>query len=279
MRDVTSALEPHGTLASIRLVRKESSPGSAFVTFTEASAAEMILSRTSGQKGIVSELALSQNPIVINGTPVLVTRPVTREELAERRIKKDPRHLHLATEGHIVDGDPSAEGVPPEEMEKRRKLYANKMKKLEDVNFSVSETRLSVHNIPDNFGPGRLRKIFAVAPKRYARAHPDDPNYRFLRRSSPHITEVRIIEGQRGVGFLEFSDHLHALAALRQVNNNPTYFDDRRLIVEFALISSAVKKKLKEKAALKLRRIQGLAPENVSRITFPDDEEEEEYEE
>ncbi len=37
-------------------------------------------------------------------------------------------------------------------------------------------------------------------------------------------------------GFVEFSDHFAALAALRQLNNNPAVFSkDSRPIVEFAI--------------------------------------------
>jgi len=38
----------------------------------------------------------------------------------------------------------------------------------------------------------------------------------------------------KGFGFVEFQEHAHALAALRQLNNNPTYFGAaKRLMVEF----------------------------------------------
>lgn len=40
----------------------------------------------------------------------------------------------------------------------------------------------------------------------------------------------------KGFGFVEFSEHRHALAALRQLNNNPTVFTaERRPIVEFSV--------------------------------------------
>jgi hypothetical protein len=38
------------------------------------------------------------------------------------------------------------------------------------------------------------------------------------------------------MGFVEFAEHSHAIAALRELNNNPTIFSkDRRPIVEFAI--------------------------------------------
>ena len=40
----------------------------------------------------------------------------------------------------------------------------------------------------------------------------------------------------RGIGFVEFEEHEHALAALRTLNNNPEVFGKaRRPIVEFAV--------------------------------------------
>ena len=40
----------------------------------------------------------------------------------------------------------------------------------------------------------------------------------------------------RGIGFVEFDAHEHALACLRQLNNNPGVLSgQRRLIVEFAI--------------------------------------------
>lgn len=40
----------------------------------------------------------------------------------------------------------------------------------------------------------------------------------------------------QGMGFLEFEKHDHAVACLRQLNNNPNAFThDRRPIIEFAI--------------------------------------------
>jgi len=46
---------------------------------------------------------------------------------------------------------------------------------------------------------------------------------------------------------VEFSEHAHALAALRQVNNNPSYFGNRRPIVEFSIENVLMLKKRNEK--------------------------------
>jgi len=45
----------------------------------------------------------------------------------------------------------------------------------------------------------------------------------------------------KGIGFVEFMDHSHALAAIRQLNNNPAPFGrERRPIVEFAIENAKV---------------------------------------
>ena len=57
----------------------------------------------------------------------------------------------------------------------------------------------------------------------------------------------------KGFGFVEFQEHAHALAALRQLNNNPTYFGAaKRLMVEFALENVLVLRKRDER----MKRIQ-----------------------
>ena len=61
----------------------------------------------------------------------------------------------------------------------------------------------------------------------------------------------------KGFGFVEFQEHAHALAALRQLNNNPTYFGAaKRLMVEFALENVLVLRKREER----MKRIQEVCP-------------------
>ena len=53
----------------------------------------------------------------------------------------------------------------------------------------------------------------------------------------------------KGMGFVEFTEHAHAIAALRELNNNPSVFSkDRRPIVEFAIEDVKILK-LREKRA------------------------------
>jgi nucleolar protein 4 len=104
-----------------------------------------------------------------------------------------------------------------------------------DTNSKVTRTRLAVFKLPVTAWTGQIGKIFAVAPKKYGSAHKQEAIAREILGKAVRITEVRTIEGQDGLAFLEFTEHVHALAALRQVNNHANYFEDRRLIVEFAV--------------------------------------------
>lgn len=63
----------------------------------------------------------------------------------------------------------------------------------------------------------------------------------------------------KGLGFVEFAEHQHALVALRQLNNNPAAFTkDRRPIVEFAVENAKILKK-REANLEKQRRSVGAA--------------------
>lgn len=72
----------------------------------------------------------------------------------------------------------------------------------------------------------------------------------------------------KGFGFVEFQEHAHAMAVLRQLNNNPTYFGAaKRLTVEFALENALVLRKREER----LKKVQeklGTTPgERASKAT------------
>ncbi|KAK6121458.1 hypothetical protein DH2020_044804 [Rehmannia glutinosa] len=114
-------------------------------------------------------------------------------------------------------------------------LHEDKMAKLRSPNFRVSRTRLIVYNVPKTMQEKNLKKLFMDAV--ISRAT----------KQKPAIRQIKILqdskkgkEGEkrrpRGVAFLEFTEHQHALVALRVLNNNPDTFDpEHRPIVEFAL--------------------------------------------
>lgn len=95
--------------------------------------------------------------------------------------------------------------------------------KLASPNFVVSSTRLSVRNIPLAWNEAKLRDVFVAAVKeRASKAVPVAKQVKILKdaeRPGPD-GEPR----SKGFGFVEFTEHEHALCALRQLNNNPTAF-------------------------------------------------------
>jgi len=253
--DILSAIEPFGKIVRIALSKKMNKEGdaveyqSAFLTYDDPEVAKRLLEYGSNEnKGkLVSEKLLSEKVIKILDEPVLILEKKTREELAQQNTKVDKRNLHLMYEGHITAENAVSMGVPPEEMAKRQKLFKDKQEKLIDTNFFFVPTRLCVMNVPDDIGTGRLRKIFAVAVNRYCRTHKKEEIVKEAAKNTVRITEVRQVPTQKGLFFIEFTRHDHALCALRQTNNNPDYFKDRRMIVEFAISSSFVLKDKKKK--------------------------------
>jgi len=78
-------------------------------------------------------------------------------------------------------------------------------------------------------------------------------------RAQPKMVQVKILKEDvggrsKGIAFVEFAEHEHALCALRQLNNNPTTWGkDHRPIVEFAIDNV---KALKIREARHLRQQQ-----------------------
>ncbi|KAH0790666.1 RNA-binding protein 28 [Histomonas meleagridis] len=258
--------EQFGEITRICFVAKQNNPhtGSAFVDYATEESGQAVLEKSNSK--IESILVKDQN--------VLVIMAASRDEILEKMKPKDKRNIHLMYEGHITPDMEAAEGVPEAEMAKRKKLWERKQAKLADDNNKISPTRLAIFNAPPSASTLQIRKIFAVAPKKYARTHKNEELSKLIKQSSPKITDIRKVEGQEGVFFLEFTKHEHALGALRMVNNNPSYFPGRRLIVEFAIVNSFKTKARNEKQTLKkkLREERFERNEPPSKMIFDSDD-------
>jgi len=145
---------------------------------------------------------------------------------------EDRRNLYLAKEGEILAGTPAAEGVSDADMNKRNWLARRKAEMLQSPKFHVSRTRLIIYNLPKTMTINDVKKLCREAV--ISRAT----------RQNPVIRKVNILKNEkkgvqkhsRGVAFVDFQEHEHALVALRVLNNNPeTFGAERRPIVEFAL--------------------------------------------
>lgn len=230
--------------------------------------------------------------LMLDGRMLSLTRAVAKEdadrlttENSNERKKKDKRNMYLAYEGTINVNKMSEEELmlPKMDIEKRRRAIREKKEKLKNPMYFVSPLRLSVRNIASTVDDKKLKEIFrdaAIAGIREKNVDRAEVKLELLPKSDAVPVKVKMakivrdteavkVEGKearsRGYGFVEFAEHIHALAALRKVNNNPVFthfaaggskFDKKggaldenersRLIVEFALENHG-KLKLREK--------------------------------
>ncbi|MEW5317651.1 MAG: hypothetical protein WDW38_008933 [Sanguina aurantia] len=162
-------------------------------------------------------------------------RALVSSAVKVKSVGKDKRNMYLSKEGMIGEGSPAWTGMSSQDQMKRKRAQADKEAKLRSPNFMVSPTRLSIRNIPRTWGEKELKDAFmAGVVARATQAKPNVKQVKILRE-----TERLDADGlplSKGLGFVEFADPEHALAALRQLNNNPAAFTpDKRPIVEFAI--------------------------------------------
>ena len=155
------------------------------------------------------------------------------------------------------------EDLPPADRSKRERAFADKSTKLRSPLFFINPTRISIRNLGKHVNEAALKKLAfralqtgleqkLVTPKdavAHWRAAGDLAHSEVMRRATdinlavPPVDEKNVklsipsvfvdravTEGQKaadapskGFGFVEFTHHAHALAALRQLNNNPAY--------------------------------------------------------
>ncbi|KAM6581515.1 hypothetical protein CsatA_005289 [Cannabis sativa] len=206
--------------------------GTGFLKFKTEDAATAAVSAANAASGL---------GIVLKGRQLTVLKALDKKSAHEKEINKtknedlDQRNLYLAKEGLILEGTSAAVGVPASDMLKRQMLEKKKTTKLQSPNFHVSRTRLVIYNLPKTMNEKELKKLCIDAV--ISRAT----------KQNPVIKQVKIMKDMkkgkevakhhsRGVAFVEFSEHQHALVALRVLNNNPaTFGPDHRPIVEFAV--------------------------------------------
>ncbi|XP_056429071.1 RNA-binding protein 28 [Hyla sarda] len=243
--DLEELLLKYGNIKYVRIVLHpdtEHSKGCAFVQFVDKESAEKCLAAAKDDS--------ENGGLKLAGRKLFMDLAVSREEagkLRQKKVKKPTgtRNLYLAREGMIREGTKAAEGLSAEDIAKRARFEEIKRQKLKSQNIFVSKTRLCVHNIPKSVDDKQLRQLlFKAAGGEH----------------SVNIKECRVMRDMKGVGgnhkgqslgyaFVEFAEHEHALAALRQLNNNPDVFGPKkRPIVEFSL-EDLNKLKIKQRRA------------------------------
>lgn len=237
----------------------------------------------------LSALASGGNDgLTLDGRQLILSRAVSKvdaEHLADANARErrhlDKRNLYLAHEGTLnVNKITDAElELPKMDIDKRRRAIREKKLKLQNPMYFVSPLRLSVRNLSTALDDRQLKKLAHDAADAGLRANlvnSSEIKPELTSKGTPPIKVrmakiVRDMESakdgkeprSRGYGFVEFSDHSHALAALRHLNNNPKFTSyaagraasaeapdsaKSRLIVEFALENHG-KLKLREKRA------------------------------
>jgi nucleolar protein 4 len=123
----------------------------------------------------------------------------------------------------IEEGMPAAQGVSKGDMAKRKQVEHEKATKLRSPNFHVSTTRLALHNLPKDLMEKDLKELVIKAVKsRASKQHPVVKQVKILR---DEVKGMPSVGGRsRGAAFVEFTEHQHALVALRVLNNNPGLF-------------------------------------------------------
>ena len=166
---------------------------------------------------------------------------------AKRDGPRDNRNLYLASEGQVHEEGPAARGVSQTDIQKRRRAKEEQAMKLKNPNFFISKTRLQVRNVPLEMDQKQLKRVFFDAVKQRAtQANPRVTHAKLL--FDPTRPDANGKPRSRGIGFVEFAEHEHALAALRALNNNPTTFtSQRRPIVEFAVEDARAVRKLERR--------------------------------
>ncbi|KAK9767317.1 RNA recognition motif-containing protein [Basidiobolus ranarum] len=185
-----------------------------------------------------------------------------------QRQKEDKRNVYLMKEGVILADSPAAEGLSAAEVAKRTTSYAaRKQLLLRNPLLFISKTRLSIRNLPLKVDEVELRKLavqaiqkFKLEVQRSEREHLTESERAEGWQYLPRVKQAKVIRSKdridpatkkprsKGYGFIEYSTHAHALAALRFLNNNPDLFGDKkRLIVEFSVENFDVVKKRGER--------------------------------
>ncbi|XP_068319819.1 uncharacterized protein [Pyrus communis] len=206
--------------------------GSGFLRFTTKDGASSAVSAANAESG---------SGITLKGRQLTVLQALDKKSAHDKELnvaKKedlDHRNLYLAKEGLILEGTPAAKGVSASDMLKRQMAERSKMSKLQSPNFHVSKTRIVIKNLPKSMNEKELKRLCIDAVTSRAT------------KQKPFIRQIKFLEDvkkgklntknhSRGAAFVEFTEHQHALVALRVLNNNPeTFGPEHRPIVEFAL--------------------------------------------
>jgi len=214
-----------GRIVSVKLVfdKVTGNPrGSCFVQFDNTQSVSAVMDDTTS--------------LTINGRRLIVNVAINKREA--KRIEtdkrtKDTRNLYLAKEGVIMNEQEMSQ-LSPIELNRRIEAWKEKQAKLQNPNFHVSKTRLSLRNIPGFVRPNLLKQLFHDTAVRMRLKLKDTGNddgvFEF---AHPKLLQSKIVKKSR-FGFIEFREHSDALLVLRELNNtnNAEIFSRKNVAIE-----------------------------------------------
>lgn len=247
-REIRTRLKEFGRITMAIVVKdsKGESKGTAFVKFSTSSEARACVTASEASLGLL-----------IENHKCRIDMAVEREQAAllksEEKEKRDKRHLYLANEGLSFSRN-DLNDMSVQDQEKRKLAQADKKKRLTNPLFFVSSVRLSVRNLNKSVDDQTLRTIcFEAAQKGLQKKLVTEVDQETLlvaegtpiiertstKKKIPEIKSKKALKSakimrdmqrlrdgvpqSRGFGFVEFLHHSHALACLRELNNNKAY--------------------------------------------------------
>ena len=247
-------------VSSVRVVGGQGG-STAFAEFADPRGAEWALCAPSKEKRLGSVQLQLARALSGNDSRRLASRRAAAAGAAKGGIPvdvdasyldpTDRRRMKLLEEGVVSRGMPAAEGVCDHDLALRERLEEEKKLKLRSPYFRVSDRRLAVHNIPRDMTKTEVRRLFLKAVSQRAK------------QQTPEVVQVSLLQEKKedgtlgksmGRGFVEFKEHQHAMAALRELNNNPEGW-----ALLGGLKTSALKK-------LERRPIVGFAVDDVRKL-------------
>ncbi|MES1906761.1 MAG: hypothetical protein MHM6MM_000005 [Cercozoa sp. M6MM] len=305
-QEVARCFEVFGPVEYAKLVKHKSTglnKGTAFVRFKSSSARDAAVAAASASDVKTKDDILSLTSgtsVELHGRPLVVLAAVVREEVgkfAERDEERDKRNLALAREGVETEAT-SENGLTEKQARRRAQQWKEKKEKLKNANYHLSQTRLSVHNLPPTVDENALKQLAvrtalrlrvlrravkqqednpdrewsAAQKKARDESRPatvlfaDVPAYQHGAAKIKSVSVARDPSRQRSLcyGFVEFREHADSLAVLRELSCNPNADPEgvipegRRLQVEFALVDARKVHLLRERVR-KIQRNKQLA--------------------
>lgn len=275
---------PLGHIASLYLVTDPQtglSRGTAFLTFSSATAAETLIAldaRIKANKATPEEIErYTLEGRILDFLPAVNRDEATRlkDEHATKK-RDDKRNLYLIKEGDIEPRHPFYSSLSSMDLSLRQ----DSMKQRKDMlasnpSLHLSLTRLAVRNVPRSMEEPEFRKLAVNAVKEFEEevdkelregltadeiSRDIEPTRGKLVRQAKIVLEKT--GRSRGYGFIEYNSHANALKGLRWLNarvvgDRKVDGDGdkkRRLLVEFAIENAQVVKRRKEREEASRRK-------------------------